>query len=413
MKRFSWEAVVIATIILLSYGGVGFSAETVKIGMMFPLSGPLALMGKESLSAAEVARDIINERGGLWGKKVEYAVIDTPDATAANTEVTRLIIKEGIKVIVGTYGSFLAMAASEVTEREGAIYWETISVANKITGRGYKYVFRLNHNATMMGETAAEYAKGLTGMLKVRPQDFRVAIISEDSDFGMSVADAAGKKAKSLGMQLVGDERYSKNLTDLSSMVLKLKAARPDAVIATSYLNDGIMFVKQSREQDFYLKALLGVGTGYALPDFIKALGKYADGIFDLDAPVGPKQSGLLPEAQNLYNQFLPRFKAISGRDPGPLALITYGYTWALLNDVLPAAGSFDLEKIRAAALKLDKPTGSYPTGVGIKIDQTGQNIRANQAVMQWQDQNLKVVWPESLSTANPIMVPLPIWSKR
>jgi branched-chain amino acid transport system substrate-binding protein len=381
--------------------------------MMFPLSGPLALMGKESLNAAEVARDIINESGGLWGKKVEFVVVDTPDATAANTEVTRLIIKEGIKVIVGTYGSFLAMAASEVTEREGAIYWETISVANKITGRGYKYVFRLNHNATMMGETAVDYAKILTGMLKMKPQDFKVAVISEDSDFGMSVGDAAVKKVKALGMQMVGDERYSKNLTDLSSMVLKLKAAKPDCVIATSYLNDAIMFVKQSREQDFYLKALLGIGTGYALPDFIKALGKYADGTFDLDAPVGPKQAGLLPEAQQLYSQFLPRFKAIAGRDPGPLALICYGYTWALLKEVLPAAGSFDLDKIRAAALKLDKPVGSYPTGVGLKIDETGQNIRANQAVMQWQNQNLKVIWPDNLAVASPTMVPLPPWSKR
>ena len=398
---------------ILVCSGFGLAAETIRIGTIFPLSGPMARIGQEAFNAADIVREIVNERGGLWGKKIEYVVGDAPDATAANTEATRLIIKEGVKVILGTYSSALCLAASEVAEREGAIYWETIAVADKITGRGYKNIFRCSHSGSMMGESGANFAEFLAGKLGIQKDKFRIAVISEDSDFGTSVGDGAVNKTKSLGMNLVADERYNKNLTDYSSLVLRLKAAKPDVVIATSYLNDGITIWRQMRELDLNLKAMIGVGTGYALDDFLKAQGKYAEGIFNSDATMTVRRDALSNKAQELIREFVPRFKTKTGHDPGPLAGIALGYAWALLTEVLPEAGSMDLGKIRQAARKMDKPLGSYPTGVGLKFDERGQNTRILLPMMQWQSRKLPVVWPEAFATDKPIMFPLPKWSER
>jgi len=405
--------VVLAAVSCIVVRPVGALAEPLRIGVVFPLSGPLALLGNEGLAAAKIARDMVNEKGGVKGKNIEFVVADAPDATAANAEATRLIIREKVKLIAGSYSSAVCLAASEVAEREGAIYWETIAVADKITTRGYKNIIRLTFNASMMGETAANFAKELAGRLKIPPKNLRVAIISEDSDFGSSVGDAAAKQVKALGLTLVENERYNRTLTDLSSLVLRLKASRADVVIATSYLNDGITFWRQARELDLNLKAMIGIGTGYALPDFQKSQGKYADGIFDVDAPVKPKIDGLLPATRKLYGEFQKRFVKQVGREPGPLALISFGGFYTLFTDVLPQAGSLDPAKVKAAALKLDLKKGSLLTGAGVKLNQNGQNTQALISVMQWQNQKLVVVWPDNIKTSNAIMVPLPEWSKR
>jgi len=389
------------------------SEKSVKIGIIFPMSGPMALLGGESFAAAEIAKEIVNERGGVLGKKVEYVVADAPDATAANTEATRLIIKEGVKLLMGTYSSSLCIAASEVAEREGVIYWELIAVADKITNRGYKNIVRLNFSSSMQGETAANFAKFVADKLGIRPNEFRVAIVSEDSDFGMSVGDGAIAKAKEIGLKLVGDERYSKNLTDFSSMVLKLKAANPHALIATSYLNDGITIWRQARELDLNLKAMIGIGQGYGLPDFIKAHGDNGNGVFSVDPPIKQKVEGFLQNTQKLYPVFLSRFKEKMKRDPGALALVSFSGAWTLMTEVLPKTGSVDPNKIRKVAHALDLPMGYYLTGGGVKLNDKGQNIRALVGVNQWQNKELQVAWPDNLATAKPIMIPLPKWSER
>ncbi|MER1966739.1 ABC transporter substrate-binding protein [Castellaniella sp. GW247-6E4] len=392
---------------------VSSAADTIKIGTLFPMSGPMALLGNEAFQAAEVAREMVNESGGVLGKTVEFATADAPDPTSANAEATRLIIREKVPVITGSYSSAIALAASEVAEREGVLYWETVAVADKFTERKYNNIVRLTFNASMMGITAAKYAQELSGRLGKDAKDLRVGIISEDSEFGQSVGDAAAAEVKKLGMQLVANEHYSKTVTDLSSLVLSLKAKQPDVVIATSYLNDGILFWRQARELDLPLGAMIGIGTGYALPDFLKATGDYANGIFDVDAPSSLNVSALPQDTQALYHTFTERFEAKTNRKPGPLAYISFGGYWTLFKHVIPAAGSMDSAALRKAAAGLDLPMGALLTGAGVKLNAAGQNERALISVMQWQDKQLEVVWPQNIAVKESVMVPLPAWDKR
>src|SRR5690349_24945599 len=118
-RRGALTAVVLLTALtLVSAALIGGSEGQAlqgeyKIGVLEPLTGPLAGEGKRHLEGFEIVRDMINERGGVMGKKLAFVVADAPDPTAAATEATRLATREGVKIITGTFSSRLCGAASE------------------------------------------------------------------------------------------------------------------------------------------------------------------------------------------------------------------------------------------------------------------------------------------------------------
>src|SRR5215510_13634932 len=95
----------------------GLSQNQIKIGVLEPLSGPIAAEGRRQLNGMEVVRDIINERGGIAGKELVWVVADVPDPTAASNEAARLITQEGVKLLTGSFSSSLCVPASEVAAR--------------------------------------------------------------------------------------------------------------------------------------------------------------------------------------------------------------------------------------------------------------------------------------------------------
>src|SRR5213592_5151197 len=122
-----------------------------KLGVLEPLTGPLAGEGKRHLEGFEIVRDMINDRGGVMGKKLTFVVADAPDPTAAATEATRLATREGVKIITGTFSSRLCGAASEAAARQNVIYWETSCVDPRFNKRGLKNVFRTEVDGTGFG----------------------------------------------------------------------------------------------------------------------------------------------------------------------------------------------------------------------------------------------------------------------
>src|SRR3990172_12550914 len=255
-----------------------------KIGILEPLTGPLASEGKRHLVGYEVMRDLINERGGVMGKKLAFAVADAPNPTAAASEANRLITREGVKIITGTYSSTLCGAASEATARHNVIYWETSCVDPRFTQRGLKNVFRTEIDGTGFGWYMVEFAaKHLAPRFNLRPNQLKVAYLSEDSSYGQGVIESARKRAKDeFGMQELSADYYNWQTTnDFTPIILKLKQANPDIVMAVGRGNDAVLFWKQAREQQFLFKALVSAGaTGYGSPDFGKALGADGNGPF-------------------------------------------------------------------------------------------------------------------------------------
>src|SRR6201988_5550916 len=199
-----------------------------KIGVLEPLTGPLAGEGKRHLEGFETVRDLINERGGVMGKKLSFVVADVPDPTAAASEANRLITRENVKIVTGTFSSRLCGAASEAAARHNVIYWETSCVDPRFNKRGLKNVYRTEIDATGFGWYNVEFiAKHLAPRLNLRPNQIKVAYLSEDFSYGQGVTESARQRAKTdFGMQEVMLDYYNwQTLNDMTPTILKMKHA--------------------------------------------------------------------------------------------------------------------------------------------------------------------------------------------
>ena len=419
MRRLSAYLTLLLAACGLLAGGPA-SAQDVRIGTIFPVTGNMAFGGNEGFTGTEIAREIVNERGGIWGgKKIVFVTADAPDQTAATNEMSRLISREDIRLVVGSYSSAIAFTASAVAERNKVVFWENHGVADTIARRGFKYLFKSNVNATGTGGGAATFAATyLTRALNAGSKEMRVAVAWEDGTYGASVGKAAYERAKELGLNVVANEGYSAKAADLSPLILKLKALNPDVLLVAGIGQDAVLFWNQAKKLDLNVKAVVATSGGWGVPDFAKSMGEGANGVFSSDFPTEVNPSALTPHARELALEFIKRFQAKKGTRPTGNAWLAFAGTMVLFEEVLPKAGALDAEKIRAAALALDLPMGSMANGCGVKFiphDQVdgGKNERAFAIVGQWQDGIMRVVGPENLATNKPILVPLPKWSDR
>ena len=393
--------------------------DPIRIGALYPLSGALALLGTENLDGARIAAEIVNDAGGIDGRKVELVTGDASTPDKAQSEAERLSSLEGLQVITGSYSSGISYAASQVVERRGGIYWETGGIADGLTKRGFKNFFRVVYTATQNGQLAATVARDLiAGKLAKKPSDLKLLIVHEDSDYGTSVASAAEEKAKEFGFNLVGRLPYKASSTDLTPLVLRMRASGADIVIAASYANDALLIQRQMKQLNVVTSAFIGTGGIYGLPSFGEGLGSAVNGIIDTEGSALVNPQGFTAPAKALLAEFRKRFEAKIGRPPSYVGTQGFVGTYVLLKDVIAKAGSTEPEKVRAAALALDIPEGGTPLGWGVKFapqgsPSPGQNMRSFPVAQQWQNGKLVVIAPEKLKTAEPILIPLPAWASR
>jgi len=423
MHRRTVVTVVTALAVVLGAARAGVHGQSLsgeyKIGVLEPLTGPLAGEGKRHLEGYEIVRDMINERGGVMGKKLVFVAADAPDPTAAASEANRLITREGVKIITGTFSSRLCGAASEAAARHNVIYWESSCVDPRFNKRGLKTVFRTEIDATGFGWYNIEFiVTYLAPRFNTKPSQLKIAFLSEDSSYGQGVTESARARAKQeFGMQEVAAEYYSfTSINDFTPIITKFKQLNPDVVHHIGYTNDAPLFWRQAREQNFLFKALVHAGaTGYGSPDFGKALGNDANGVFALLEP-GPgfRLEALRPEGQKLEREFREAVQKRTGSYPFGGHQLAGGGLW-LLKVVLDRAKSDDLDKFRDAVMSLDLPVGSVINGWGVKFAENGQNAneRVQHYMLQWQSGQLVTVWPEEFTTNRAKWIPLGAWDAR
>src|ERR1700721_3368826 len=164
--------------------------ENIPIGVVLPLTGPLAKNGLENWEAMQIARDMINERGGINGRKIEYVQGDATQPNAAISGTERLITKDGVKIPPGSFASPIAIAVSQAAERHGVFHWETTGAAEIITRRGFKYTFQVGAPARKYGQAAVDMVVAdIAKRLQKPAADVKLALLWENRAFGKSVGD--------------------------------------------------------------------------------------------------------------------------------------------------------------------------------------------------------------------------------
>jgi branched-chain amino acid transport system substrate-binding protein len=408
---------------LLAGAQIASAQQPIRIGVMLPLTGPFAKNGIENWEAMQIARDMINEKGGVNGRKIEYVHGDATSPTAAISETERVITRDGIKITTGSFASPLAIAVSQAAERHGVFHWETTGAAEVITRRGFKYTFQVGAAARRYSQAAVDFTQQVLAQKLGKPvTDLRIALLWENRAFGKSVGDGVRAYAREKGIKLIYDEGYDQFATDMTPIVQKLKDVKPDVLIAISFPNDAILFQRKAKELEFNVAGFIGVSAGYSSPDLRDSIGDMVNGIFVSDFPPRVNANVLKPEVRKVADEFYRRYEAKMKRPPAGHAAAGFSAIWCLFTEVLPKAKTFEPAELRDIALKLDLPEGSLVNGSGVKFTNgdwapdpkdAGQNLRASIGVWQWQKEGPQQVFPANLATQEPVMIPLPGWDKR
>ena len=403
-------------------------AQTIKIGTLYDHSGPFSAAGSLNCwRGAKMMIDYVNEKGGVLGKyKIVQVDGDSQSkADVAINEAERLLNVEKVDILAGVYSSAHAVPIAERVDKQKKFLWITTAIADAVLkDRNLQYTFRPQPNGSLFGVGSVQYiASYSSDRLKKAPKDLRVAIIYEDGPYGAGVAASNESEAKKQGMQIVLKEGYSAQAADLSSLVTKLRAARPDVLFHTGYNPDINLFLRQAKEQGLRVRAYVGHGAGHSQLDKLKeAFGTEVEGFHTVDPPasqlIDAKQ--LKPGVGELTQEMVRRYKSFEPNIPvnniAPHVSMGFNNMWVLLNDVLPRAiqkhGGWSPEALAKAARETDIPEGGTMQGYGVKFlgegqPLRGQNERAIAAVYQVIEGQFRHVWPKVIASGNPIL-PLP-----
>jgi branched-chain amino acid transport system substrate-binding protein len=402
--------------------------QTIKIGVLYDHSGPFSAAGSLNCwRGAKMMIDLINERGGVLGKhKIVQVDGDSQSKTeAAINEAERLLNVEKVDILAGVYSSAHAVPIAERVDRQKRFLWITTAIADAVLkDRNLQYTFRPQTNSGLFGESSVQYiAHYAKERFKKDAKGLRVAIIYEDGPYGTGVASSNESEAKKQGMQIVLKEGYSVQSPDLSSLVTRLRAGRPDVLFHTGYNPDIALFLRQAKEQGLRVRAYVGHGAGHSQLDKLKeAFGNEVEGFHTVDPPASQlvDVKKLAPDVAALTQEMVKRYKAFEPNIPtdaiAPHVSMGFNNMWVLLNDVLPRAiqkhGGWSAEALAKAARETDIPEGGTMQGYGVKFNPpghplAGQNARAIAAVFQIQDGRFKHVYPPVVAGGEPVL-PLP-----
>lgn len=383
------------------------AAETVKIGVLMPLTGNAAAAGQASKAAVEIAAEIVNgkhpELGNLplatteglpnvGAAKVELVFVDHQgNPSLAQQLATRLITQDKVQALLGAYQSSCSFTATAVAERYGIPFLVGDSAALNITGRGFKWVFRTTPIAS---DYAATYMRFFDDMKKEGKKIASIAVVNENTDYGTSVADSIEAAAKTSNMPVAIRIPYSASSTDVSAQVLQLKEKQPDVTIFISYTSDSILYIKGMKNLDYLPPMVIGDDTGFSDPSFIPAVGDIAQGAMNRSAWDIGKPGTPTSKINDMY-------KAKTGRDLDDTSGRNMQGFFALA-EAINRAGSTEPEKIRETLTRTDLKPDQLMMGYnGIKFDQTGQNILASTYLIQLKGKQYQLVWPQKAATAS------------
>jgi branched-chain amino acid transport system substrate-binding protein len=406
MKRL-----LLASMLALFASAAG-AEETVKIGALYPLSGNAASAGAQSKAGVELAVEIINGQHadvkgmpgtglpGLKGAKIELVPADHQgNPSTGQSQALRLIQQEKVSAIIGAYHSSVTFAASAVAERYGMPWLVGDSVAANITGRGFKYLFRVTPIAN---DFAYNYMRFLNDVKAMGHPVKSLGVVYENTDYGTSVSETVRKAVKENGFDLIADIPYNANTADVSSQVLQLRDKNPDAVIFISYTSDAILYMKTMKQLDYRPPIAIADDAGFSDPTFIKNVGTIAQGMMNRSAWDVGKPGSVTAKINEL-------FKAKTGYDLDD----TSGRNMQgmfVLADAINRAGSGKPDAIRDALKATDlKPDQLMMGYKGVKFDDTGQNVLAATYLIQLQGDQYVAVWPAKSATAN-LQIPYKGW---
>ena len=381
--------------------------KDVKVALIVPLSGAWARNGEVHQMGAKAAIEDINAAGGIksmGGAKLQLVVADAGDnIEKAKSAAQRLIAQE--PDLIGGTGAFVSsftLAITEVTER-AELPWLTLSYADTLTDRGYKYVFQTSAPASVQAANFLPAVVKLASQTSGKPVT-TVGIVMDNtaSPVGLTKPLREGGFAKE-NLKLVADEIYTPPLSDATSLVQKLRNSRPEfALMLTTNTADSKLLLEKMDEMGLGggRIPMISNGGAMAVPDMLKLVKKETmEGVMVVIANWPGKSQAALVDA----------FKKRTG-EPWMTqdSISTYGDMW-IFKEALEKAGVADRKKVAEAIRKMDTTTGpaNYFPGGRLRFDEKGRRVGADIVLLQWQNGVPVPVYPADIATSKLV------WAKK
>jgi branched-chain amino acid transport system substrate-binding protein len=361
------------------------AAETIKVGIVLPLTGAQAKFGEMEKQSFDLALEEINAAGGIKGKKLEFLFADDiGNPEVGRTVMNELINKEKVVMLGGGYSSSVTYAMVGVAQQNHIPFLINTASADVITQKGYDYIFRLN-------PPLSDYASGLESFLTEVVKPRTAVILHESSLFGNQGARAFKKTCEKLGIKVLMVARYEGwfKSFEFRPLLMRVKQANPEIIYMISYLQDATLLMELARESKLTPKLFVGGAGGFTLPAFAQEAGKAAEDVVSADLW---HQDLPIPGAREFFN----KFKAIYHKDPDYHAAEAYAAAYVIA-DALKRAKSYAPADIKNSLKETDLKTVFGP----VKFISYGKMTNQNQMttyVVQWQKEKLRLIWPPDLA---------------
>ena len=335
------------------------SSNVIKIGVFEPITGAQAAGGEMTMEGIKLANEKVGE---VLGKKVELVIVDNKsDKVEAANAVARLIEKDKVSAIIGSYGSSNSMAAGDIV-KNAKVPAVGCSPTNPLVTLNNDYYFRVCFIDPFQGTVMANYAFKELGAKKIAI----IQDIQQDASVGISKYFAeAFVKLTGDPNSIVATTSYNTGDQDFSAQLINVKSLNPDAIFSPGYYGESALLIKQARDLGINLP-ILG-SDAWEAPEFLSIGGEAIEGSvfsthFTAESPI-----------TEVSKVFLEEYKAKYNKDANALAALGYD-AYMLIIDAITRANSAEPTAIRDALAQTKDFVGA--TG-NITLDENGDALKS------------------------------------
>lgn len=312
-------------------------AETIRIGVIGPLSGPVAVYGTEPLAAARFAVEEINASGMLGDYEIELIEADsTANPGRAAQAAQRMIRADRVMAIIGGMTSSETQAVMEVTGPAEIPQLSPLAQATNLTQQGNEWFARISQNADTFGQNAARW------LLDKHAVD-AVFVLARNDNYGLALADAFEAVADELGIGIAGRVAYEPQAKDFKPILSGITGSGADFVAIMGFYTDTGLIVKQMGELGIDVPVY--ANTSPAIPQYQEIAGPAADGSY---GAIYYMPGSIDTEAGR---SFVEKWQADTGREPSQYEGMGYDAAYVIAEAIRRAAEAGDVtpETIRDA----------------------------------------------------------------
>jgi branched-chain amino acid transport system substrate-binding protein len=371
-----------------------------KVGVLLPRSGVQAGIGQDCWRGAEITNGVLKSLGL---PELELMSGDTETKVDVARARAEKLIADGAQLLVGAFDSGQTTAIAQVAEQKGVPLVINIAAAPQITEQGYKFVFRNFPTAAMILGDA--FANQLEVFKQAGAAPKSVVFMHVNDTFGTAMSKGISHVMPKFKMpyKIVQEIAYDPAARDLSVEIAKAKASGAEALLTVSRLNDAILLTREMVKQRWSPMAILSMGPGWYEDQYLKTLGKLADGPLSFVPWYDPNK----PLSKTLK-------AAMAKKYPGINLNTNQVYTFEALmvaSDAFKRAGSAD-PKALADAIRKTHITNNVSPGAGIMFNAKGQNDKLKDSAIQNRGGDLVTVAPKAAANAK-VEWPLKPYDKR